>query len=196
MSKAARAVKNVRKVVEKIEHKSKLRTNIPAGMAVAGPPLGPQLGQRGINVAAFCKDFNERTKDMREGVPLPCRIWVNPDRSYRLVIHQPPTTFFVKQAAGITRAAMYPGKEVAGKITLKHVYEIAKIKAQDPPQEFKTMEKICADVIGTAQSCGIEIVRDYDPEEYAEHLKERAEVVEQQKKELQEIKEAKMMRTA
>ncbi|XP_059475352.1 large ribosomal subunit protein uL11m [Neocloeon triangulifer] len=196
MSKVARAVKNVKKVVETVQHKRKMRTNIPAGMAVAGPPLGPQLGQRGINVAAFSKDFNERTKDMREGVPLPCRIWVNDDRSYQLVIHQPTASFFVKQAAGITRAAMKPGVETAGKITLKHVYEIAQIKAKDPPLEFFTMQEICALIIGTARSCGIEVVRDYDPAEYAEFLKEREKVVEQQKQELQEIKEAKMMRTA
>lgn len=88
------------------------------------------------------------------------------------------------------------GCEVAGKITLKHVYEIAKIKAEDPPLEFFSMQEICAMVVGTAQAAGIEIVRDYDPKEYAEFLKQRVDIVEQQKKELQELKEAKMMRTA
>lgn len=130
----------LRKAVGKVDHNSKLRTNIPAGMAVAGPPLGPMLGQRGINIATFCKDFNERTKDMKQGVPLPCRVSVNPDRSYQLVIHAPPATFLLKQAAGIQRGAMYPGKETSGKITRKHLYEIAKIKLDDPPNALLTLQ--------------------------------------------------------
>lgn len=68
--------------------------------------------QRGINIATFCKDFNARTSHYIEGVPLPCRIHVKADRSYELVIHNPPSTFFLKQAAGIQRGAMSPGKFV------------------------------------------------------------------------------------
>lgn len=131
----------LRKVVGKVDHSSKLRTNIPAGKALPGPPLGPMLAQRGINVAAFCKDFNQRTKDLREGIPLPCRIVPNAaEKTYELVIHSPPATFFLKQAAGIQRGAMYPGKEVAGKITRKHLYEIAKIKLADPPNALLTLQ--------------------------------------------------------
>lgn len=98
------------------------------------------LFQRGINIAAFCKDFNERTKDMKEGIPLPCRVFVNSDRSYELVIHAPPATFLLKQAAGIQKAAMFPGSEISGKITLKHLYEIAKIKLEDPPNALLSLE--------------------------------------------------------
>lgn len=132
---------------------------------------------------------------MKEGIPLPCRVTVNPDRSYELIINKPPVVYYLKQAAGIQRAAMY-GNEVAGKVTLKHVYEIAKIKREDPMLETKTLEEMCNMIVGVAKSCGIQVVKDLDPVEYREFLLERAVVVEQQMKELQEKKEAKMLRTA
>ncbi|XP_017047122.1 39S ribosomal protein L11, mitochondrial [Drosophila ficusphila] len=195
MSKAAGKLKSLKKTVERVTHTSKLKTNIPAGMAAAGPPLGPMLGQRAINIAAFCKDFNAKTAEMKEGVPLPCRISVNSDRSYDLVIHHPPATFFLKQAAGIQRGTMTPGKEVAGKITLKHLYEIAAIKIQDPPNALLTMKQMCEMLISIARTCGIKVVKEIDPAEYGEFLEERKTIVEQQRRELQEKREAKMLRT-
>ncbi|XP_069672496.1 large ribosomal subunit protein uL11m [Periplaneta americana] len=195
MSKVASRLKGLKKTAEKVVHGNKIRALIPAGMAAAGPPLGPTLGQRGINIAAFCKDFNERTKDMKEGLPLPCKIIVNPDKSYELIINKPPSTFLLKQAAGIQKGAMEAGKEVAGKITLKHIYEIAKIKSEDPNLECTPLEVICNMMIGTARSCGIEVVRELDPVEYEQFLEERKVIVEQQRKELDEKKEARMLRT-
>nr|CAG4648377.1 EOG090X0I63 [Moina brachiata]SVE93363.1 EOG090X0I63 [Moina brachiata] len=196
MSKVAKKLKTVvKKAVEKVNHGNRLSTYIPAGMAVAGPPLGPQLGQKNVNIAAFCKEFNERTKEYKEGVPLPCRITVNPDRSFDLTIHQPPVTFFLKQAAGIQRAAMNPYNEVAGKVTLKHVYEIAKIKQQDPPMQILSLETICKQILGIAQTCGIQVVHSLDAIEYGKFLQERKVIVEEQLKELQAKKEARMLRT-
>ncbi|XP_067617500.1 large ribosomal subunit protein uL11m [Eurosta solidaginis] len=195
MSKAAGKLKSMKRNVEKIVHTTKLKTNIPAGMAAAGPPLGPQLGQRAINIAAFCKDFNTRTAEMKEGIPLPCRISVNSDRSYNLLIHSPPATFLLKQAAGISRGAMQPGREIAGMITLKHLYEIAAIKIQDPPNALLTMQQMCEMLVGIARTCGIKIVRELKADEYAKFLGERQVVVDEQKRELAEKREAKMLRT-
>lgn len=194
MPKAGGKVKAMRKVVEKVIHSNVIRAIIPAGMAVAGPPLGPVLGQRGLNIASFCKDFNARTAHYKDGIPLPCRIQVRGDRTYDLTIHHPTTTFFLKQAAGVQRGAMKPGNEVCGKITLKHVYEIAKIKAEDPPLQLTPLKRICEMVIGSAHSIGIEVVRDLDPVEYGEFLESRKVVVEEQLKELEEKKEAKLLR--
>ncbi|XP_045503032.1 39S ribosomal protein L11, mitochondrial [Colias croceus] len=196
MSKSVARLKSMKKVADKIDHSSKLRTNIPAGMASAGPPLGPMLGQRNINIAAFCKDFNEKTANIKQGIPLPVRVKVNPDRSYQLIIHQPPSSYFLKQAAGVKRGAMEPVKEMCGKITIKHIYEIAKIKSQDPPLEWRPLQEICNMLLSQARTCGIEVVRSLDPKEYGEFLNERKAIVEEQKKVLQEKREAKMLRTA
>lgn len=91
---------------------------------------------------------------------------------------------------------MNPGREIAGKITLKHVYEIAQIKKEDPTLALKSLEEVCKMIIGISRSCGIEIVKNLDAAEYANFMKERELIVEQQRKELQEKKEAKMLRTA
>lgn len=120
---------------------------------------------------------------------------MKPDRSFEIVFHSPPASYLLKQAAGIQRGAMYPNKETAGMITLKHLYEIAAIKIQDPPNSLLTMEQMCDRLLGTARSCGIKIVKDLEADDYARFLEERKDVVEQQKKELQEKREAKMLRT-
>ena len=114
-TKAARLKKTASAKIQ--HHIGGLRTTIPAQMAVAGPPVATQLGQLGVNIQQFVKDFNLRTSIFREGVPLPTRTTMNPDRSYNLVIHHPTNTYLLKQAAGVKRGPQYLGKETCGYIT-------------------------------------------------------------------------------
>ncbi|KAL0105566.1 hypothetical protein PUN28_015801 [Cardiocondyla obscurior] len=194
MSKVVGKMKMGKKLLEKIDHSSKLHVDIPAGMASSAPPLGSQLGQRNINIENFCKDFNKRTANIKEGIPLPCRIKVNSDRTYNLVIHKPPTSYYLKQAAGIQKARIKKG-EIAGKITLKHLYEIAQIKIEDPSNALLTLQQMCQMIAGMARACGIEIVREIDPIEYEQFLKDREVTLAEFREELRLAKESKMLRT-
>lgn len=185
----------LKKMQENVQHTTRLKTNIPAGMASSAPPLGPMLGQRSINIANFCKDFNEKTSKIKKGLPLPCRAKATTDKLFDLDIHQPSATFFIKQAAGIDLGAVKPGHEIAGKITLRHLYEIAKIKLEDPPNALLSHQQMCQMLVGVARTCGVEIVRNLDANEYAKFLAERKIVIAQQKAALEEEREAKMLRS-
>lgn len=154
----SKAVSNARKVVKKIDHGGKVFTYIPSGLAAPGPPLGSQLGQIGINIGNFVKDFNLKTSVNKEGVPIPCNVTVNPDRSYNLSMNHPPWSYFLKQAAGIQRGAMNAFKgEVSGWITRKHVYEIAKIKSEDPEHQMVDLKDLCKKCVDEAYSIGIKV---------------------------------------
>ncbi|XP_042909671.1 large ribosomal subunit protein uL11m [Parasteatoda tepidariorum] len=197
MSKTARRVKGFRKIIQKVIHPPHLRTYIPAGKAMPGPPLGPHLGQRNINVALFCKEFNEKTKDIKEGIPIPTTITVKPDRTFDISFESPPISYFVKQAAGIEKGSMQPGpKDLSGKITFKHVYEIAKIKSQDPQFECVPLREVCQKVIDEARTCGVETVRSLTVEEYTKFIEDRKLVLEEQATELDEKRKAKILRQA
>ncbi|XP_069824329.1 large ribosomal subunit protein uL11m [Dendropsophus ebraccatus] len=175
MSKASRAVK----AVKKADVSGVIRALIGAGQAAPGPPLGPTLGQRGIPIGQFCKEFNERTKDIIEGVPLRVKIFVNPDRTFEIKIGQPPVSYFLKTAAGIEKGASKTGHEVAGMVTLKQIYEIAVVKSQDEAFVLRDMPlvEVVKSIIGSARSLGIKVVKDLCPEEYGKFLEERKAIL-------------------
>jgi large subunit ribosomal protein L11 len=134
-----------------------IKLQIPAGKATPAPPVGPALGQQGVNIMDFCKAFNARTsaKD-QEGLIIPVVVTVYADRSYSFVTKTPPASVLLKRAAGIAKGSGEPNKNKVGKVTQKQVEEIAKLKlvdlnAYDVPAAVKIVK-------GTARSMGIEIV--------------------------------------
>ena len=132
-----------------------LKLQIPAGKANPSPPVGPALGQRGINIMEFCKAFNEKTKDMM-GFTIPVEITVYSDRSFTFITKQPPATDLLKKAAGIQKGSSNPLKEKVGKITKAQLREIAEKKLPDlNTDDIEVAMKIIA---GSAKSMGIDIV--------------------------------------
>lgn len=175
MSKASRAVK----AVKKVDVAGVIRALIGAGQAAPGPPLGPTLGQKGIPIGQFCKEFNERTKDIIEGVPMRVKIFVNPDRTYEMKIGQPTVSYYLKAAAGIEKGASNTGHELAGMVTLKQVYEIAVVKSQDEAFILRDMSltEVVKSIIGSAKSLGIKVVKDLSAEDYGKFLEERRAIL-------------------
>ncbi len=134
---------------------AQIKLYVPAGQANPAPPVGPALGQHGVNIMGFCKSFNEKTKG-REGLVLPAIITVYKDKSFDFIVKTPPSSVLIKKAANLAKASGLAGKEKIGQITRKQVEEIAKTKMEDLntgnfAQAVKTVE-------GTARSMGIEVV--------------------------------------
>lgn len=135
-----------------------VRLLIPAGKAAPTPPVGPALGARGVKSMDFCKEFNARTANIEPGVPTPTLIRVQPDRTFTFVTKTPPVSYFLKKTTGIEKGTGRPGHEIIGTITLKHVYEIAKIKSTDEHMKSLPLESIARMVVGSARSLGIQVV--------------------------------------
>ena len=104
---------------------------INAGAAKPAPPVGPALGQAGLNIMAFCKEFNAKTTNYKDGVPLRVFVKVYSDKTFEWQLKTPPSTWLIKKAAGLERAADKPGHELAATVSLKHLYEIARLKHRD-----------------------------------------------------------------
>src|SRR6184192_1459539 len=132
-----------------------IKLQILAGQANPAPPGGPALGQHGVNIMAFCKDFNAKTKD-QPGMVIPVVITVYQDKSFTFITKSPPASVLLKKAAGITVGSKEPNKEKVGKVTRKQVMEIVKLKAKD--LNSSSEEAAFRVVAGTARSMGIEVV--------------------------------------
>lgn len=135
--------------------KAQIKLYVPAGAANPAPPVGPALGQHGVNIMQFCKQFNEQTKGKSEGLILPVVISVYEDRSFTFIIKSPPSSVLLKRAANLAKASGTAGKETIGTVTRKQIEEIAKLKANDlNTQDMNEAIKIIA---GTARSMGIAV---------------------------------------
>jgi large subunit ribosomal protein L11 len=133
-----------------------IKLQVKAGSATPSPPIGPALGQRGVNIMGFCKEFNARTENVEKGTPLPTVITVYQDKSFTFVTKTPPATFYLKQAAKITSGSQKPGRDVAGKVTLKQCREIAEKKMKD--LNANDLEQATKIIAGSARSMGLQVV--------------------------------------
>ena len=132
-----------------------LKLQVPAGAANPSPPIGPALGQRGLNIMAFCKDFNAKTSQMEKGAPIPVVITIYGDKSFTFEMKTPPMSFFIKKAAKLESGSKAPGRDKAGSITKAQVKEIAEKKMAD--LNCSTVEAAMRMVEGSARSMGIEV---------------------------------------
>jgi large subunit ribosomal protein L11 len=133
-----------------------IKLQVKAGSATPSPPIGPALGQRGVNIMGFCKEFNARTENVEKGTPLPTIITVYQDKSFTFVTKTPPATFFIKQALNLKSGSKLPGRESAGQITRGQLRDIAEKKMKD----LSAIDLDAATLIieGSARSMGLKVV--------------------------------------
>jgi len=132
-----------------------IKLQIPAGKANPSPPVGPALGQRGLNIMEFCKAFNAATQNMEPGMPIPVIITAYTDRTFTFITKTPPVSYFLKKAAGLQKGSQTPGRGSVGKVTEAQVREIAEQKMKD--LNCTEIEAAAAMVRGSARSMGIEV---------------------------------------
>ncbi len=132
-----------------------MKLQVPAGKANPSPPVGPALGQRGINIMEFCKAFNAKTADLEPGAPCPTVITYYQDKSFSMDIKTPPASYFLKKAAKLSSGAKLPGRETVGTVTVAQVKEIAEAKMKD--LNANDMDAAMQIILGSARSMGIEV---------------------------------------
>jgi large subunit ribosomal protein L11 len=133
-----------------------IKLQVPAGKANPSPPIGPALGQRGLNIMEFCKAFNAKTQGMEPGMPVPVIITAYADRTFTFETKSPPNTYFLKKAAGIEKGTGTAGKGTVGKVTMAQIREIAQKKMQD--LNAKDLDGACRMIAGSARSMGLQVV--------------------------------------
>ena len=134
--------------------KAFIKLALPAGKATPAPPVGPALGQHGVNIAAFCKEYNARTAE-KMGLIIPVKITVYEDRSYSFILKSPPASILLAKYANVKKGAAQPNKETVGSVSLEDIKEIAAIKIND--LNTKNIEKMILIIQGTAKSMGIKV---------------------------------------
>ncbi len=133
-----------------------IKLHVPAAKANPSPPIGPALGQRGLNIMEFCKAFNAETQSMEPGMPIPTVITVYADRTFSFTTKTPPASYFIKKATKLDKASETPGRETAGQVTMTQIREIAELKMVDlNANDIDAASRIIA---GSARSMGIEVV--------------------------------------
>ena len=132
-----------------------LKLQVPAGAASPSPPIGPALGQRGLNIMEFCKAFNAKTQEMEKGMPIPTIITIFADKSFTFETKTPPAAFYLRKAAKLQKGGSTPGREVAGSVTEKQCREIAEAKMADlNANDLDAATKI---IMGSARAMGLEV---------------------------------------
>ena len=132
---------------------SYIKLQVSAGMANPSPPIGPALGQKGVNIMEFCKLFNAKTENLEKGLPIPVIITVYSDRSFTFITKTPPASILLKKAAGIKSGSSKPKTEIKGKVTNLQIEEIAKIKQKD--MTGSNIQNMIQSIKGTAKSMGL-----------------------------------------